>query len=112
MLEHSINSLNNFISGYYIDTDICNNLIKYFQQLDQDQKDYGHISLNGEVIINKDLKDSIDHEMPPSGVESRVDNYINALYDVVGLYIQKYPACTANGNRSAQNSQILPVDFV
>ena len=84
--EHSINKLNNFISGWYINNDLlCDNLINYFET--NPNKFKGKIGSKGEV--KKSEKDStdlyiIDFQVPV------IKEYLTHLYFVIKEYQKQY----------------------
>jgi hypothetical protein len=84
--EHYVNSLNNFIVGYYDnDKTWCDSLIEYFNR--SNDKDIGRIS-NG--IIDKEVKDSTDLPLPK---DKFIEIYNEPLTKVITKYKEKYPAC-------------------
>ena len=86
MKEHSVNQLNNFIGGWYLDdTTICDDLINYFKN--SKDKFAGHSYSSQGQTFNKDIKDSID-----CTAEGPILNkYYDFLSRVVDLYTEKYP---------------------
>lgn len=89
MREHYVNSLNNFISGFYMDDpSICDGVIDYFNDLLPHQKGPG---MAGETI-DKSRKDSTDSRFPPAGVDSRIDKLHESMFiqHSVHAYINKY----------------------
>jgi hypothetical protein len=84
MKEHALNSLNNFIGAwYYIDTDICDELIKF--HTDSPTKRQGETSKG----LQLDSKDSTDVDLPFDGEISK--KYIKYLQTATDNYIEKYP---------------------
>jgi len=84
--QHSINKLNNFISGYYINNDLlCDNLINYFET--NPNKFKGKIGSKGEV--KKSEKDSTDLAIIDFQV-SVIKEYLTHLYFVIKEYKKKY----------------------
>jgi hypothetical protein len=84
--KHSVNKLNNFISGWYINNDsLCDNLVHYFEK--NPNKFKGQVGSKGEVI--KSEKDStdlaiIDFQIPI------IKEYLNHLYFVIKKYQKQY----------------------
>lgn len=80
----------NFISGWYIDETVCDDLISFFEE-SSDQKP-GEIGMG----VNKDFKLSTDVTVIPNNPDDRVQNYLKELEKVCSNYIQKYPWCSMN----------------
>ena len=84
--QHSINKLNNFISGWYINNDLlCDNLIKYFET--NPNKFKGKIGSKGEVKISE--KDSTDLSVIDFKVPV-IKEYLAHLYFVIKEYQKQY----------------------
>ena len=84
--EHSVNKLNNFISGWYINNDLlCNNLINYFET--NPNKFKGKIGSNGEVKISE--KDSTDLSILDFKIPI-IKEYLIHLYFVIKEYQKQY----------------------
>ena len=84
--EHSVNKLNNFISGWYINNDsLCNNLINYFET--NPNKFKGKIGSKGEVKISE--KDSTDLSIKDFQVPI-IKEYLTHLYFVIKEYQKQY----------------------
>jgi hypothetical protein len=59
MREHLVNLENNFICGWYLEnTSVCDEIIDFHKN--STTKHQGTISLFGNVVINKTIKDSVD----------------------------------------------------
>ena len=56
--EHSINQLNNFMGGWFINESICDELIDYHKQSNNKVK--GRIYRNNTRVEDKSVKDSTD----------------------------------------------------
>jgi len=86
---HSINSLENFICGWYIDKSICDLLIDY--QKNSETKWEGKIAKsNGSIIIDKSVKESIDCQILDEDLRLR---YFSELQICVDHYTKQYPEC-------------------
>ena len=84
--EHTINKLNNFISGFYINNDLlCDNLINYFET--NPNKFKGKIGSKGEVKISE--KDSTDLSIIDFQVPV-IKEYLTHLYFVIKEYQKQY----------------------
>ena len=82
----SLNNLNNFIFGSYIDHEICDQLIDIHEN--NEFKESGKIN-NG--VVDKEKKDSEDSAYLCN--DSRIQSYITELDKCVKLYIDHYPWC-------------------
>jgi hypothetical protein len=80
----------NFIAGWYIDEEICDGLISFFEE-SSDQKP-GSVGSG----VNEDFKISTDVTVIPRNQDERIQNYLIALGDVCKEYIKKYPWCSTN----------------
>jgi len=93
MKEHSVNSLDNFIGGWYLDdTSVCDEAIDFFKN-SPDQvpgtfgQNYAKVDLNG--------KDSTDVYVAwKSNIGQR---YFEQLGQVAQKYMEKYPYCDQYG---------------
>ena len=84
--EHSVNKLNNFISGWYINKDsLCDNLINYFET--NPNKFKGKLGSEGKVKISE--KDSTDLSIKDFQVPI-IKEYLTHLYFVIKEYQKKY----------------------
>jgi len=84
--EHKINKLNNFIKGWYIDKNVCNDLIKFFN-LNKDKTKEGMVGYG----INPDIKKSTDLNIPINSPQVEVQNYLKELNNCAKKYIKIYP---------------------
>jgi 2OG-Fe(II) oxygenase superfamily len=86
MREHSINNLNNFIGGWYLDdTSVCDKLIEYHKN--SNHKYEGTVT----DIVDKESKDSIDVFLEDELLAT--EYCLNNLQHVVDLYRKKYRYC-------------------
>jgi hypothetical protein len=83
MQAHQINDLNNFICGWYVDEDICDNLIELYNTKTP------HRGITG-VGFHVDAKDSYDVNFDHS---ESCKNYYSSLQNVIDQYIAKYEFC-------------------
>lgn len=87
MKAHGVNSLDNFIGGWYFDDlSICDALIQHHK--DSPDKRCGLMSGGGEPRVDQDGKDCTDVTLMHSPLGTQ---YMRALRRVAGLYIEKYP---------------------
>lgn len=82
MKQHKINKKNNFIAGWYIDHEICDELIEYHKN--SDEKFEGKI---GRGIV-KEVKDSTDVKLKDHEL---LLAYYGRIKNVAHEYIKKYP---------------------
>ena len=92
MREHSINSLDNFIAGWYFeDLSICDEIIKFHNS--SKSKIAGVIGKNigsqNIPVVDKTHKDSVDCVLEGD----MLSKYFTSLKDIVDAYIKKYPYC-------------------
>lgn len=86
---HAINSLNNFIAGWYLDdTSICDELIEYHRN-SPDKREGVMQGVDG-AKVDTDKKDSIDVALASMDLARK---YILALNEVASEYIATYPQC-------------------
>lgn len=89
MKEHAVNDYWNFIQGYYISEELCDELIDLHKN--NEEQVPGTIRYGDTITVNKDAKDSIDTRYDVS--DSRIRPYINELIKVTEKYIESYPYC-------------------
>jgi hypothetical protein len=83
MKPHTLNNLDNFVLGWYIDTGVCDQLIDYFKNSPNQRK--GKVS----GIVNTNFKISTDCTLE---VNSELyKEYTQLLRNVVGMYQEHYP---------------------
>ena len=88
MKPHLVNTLNNFIAGWYLnDEGICDQLINYFENSPEKRKGMMSSS-SGLDIVDKEKKDSTDATLQPSPL---AHSYIRLLHSVAREYIALYP---------------------
>ena len=76
------NNCPSFIGGWFIDSQICDDVIDFFQNDTYFEQGPG---LTG-AELNLDYKFSIDKTISTYFKEPLIDNYFNALNDVLTLY--------------------------
>lgn len=88
MQEHEINSLDNFIMGWYQDDyTVPDNILEYFNSA---TKNPGSIyNANGDRVIDKNFKDSLDCHI--DFTTDLLHDYAIYLQNCVQKYIEKYP---------------------
>jgi hypothetical protein len=94
MKAHSVNNLDNFIGGWYIDPKICDDLIKYYKK-NPDKYDgfvgdhsdpTRHSFLN---LVDKKTKESTEVQLDKDSKMGKT--YLDALQEVLMKYMEKYP---------------------
>ena len=76
--------LNTFIGGWYISKKICNDLIDLFEKKTKRQKE-GRTGYS----TNPEVKESTDISL--WNTDTALDEYNDALYECLKLYMKKYP---------------------
>ena len=104
LLEHNFPK-ESFIGGWYIPTQICDNLISHFRNNKHNSKP-GRIGLNNEAIVDLEIKDSNDLQC------KFYDNnftqiYTNHLQSCLNNYIKKYESIQYYSKFSLQDSSFL-----
>ena len=79
-----------FIAGWYINEDVCDGLISFFEE--SDKKKPGSIGQG----VNEDFKISTDVTVIPRNPDSRIQDYLKELANVCKEYTLKYPWCSTN----------------
>jgi len=95
LIEHEINSFDNFILGWYDDNNkICDRLIQYYK--DSKCKCAGTVyGADNEIIVNKSIKDCFQCSLEPNN--NIYDEYVyDFLQKKTDLYIKKYLFCDLN----------------
>jgi hypothetical protein len=92
--EHKINKLNNFINGWYIDKNVCKDLIKFFK-LNKDKAEIGKLT-DG---VNKNIKKSTDLGVFFNAPALEIQNYNKELLRCTQEYIKIYPALKDSLNK-------------
>jgi len=92
MREHTINKLNNFIGGWYLeDTSICDDLVEFSKNHPRHEGTSGsHVT--GQ-IVNKEVKNSLDVSLSDAP-ENLIKKYVSQnLQLVLEEYIKTYSYC-------------------
>ena len=87
-----INNLNNFIAGGYIKKQVCDNLIKSFEN--SPHKKVGKMQIKGEVKEFKKYKISTDLVIDPFDTSKEYQDYLKELGKVLEIYKNKYVHCS------------------
>jgi hypothetical protein len=89
--QHKINKLDNFIKGWYIDKNVCKDLIKFFE-LNKDKVVKG-TTIKG---FNPKVKKSNDLGVLFNTPALEIQNYNKELLKCTEEYIKTYPALKDN----------------
>lgn len=90
MREHYVNSLNNFIGGWYFDdTSICDDIIEWAKTDPKRGPGQIYDNINGRFGVVKEVKDSTDSNLRDN--EQLMDRYCKQLQMCCEKYIEKYP---------------------
>jgi hypothetical protein len=97
MRQHTVNSLDNFIGGWYLDKlTLCDRILDYHKTMEKVEGGTykGIVSGNEDVqSFDTNIKDSTDCILDGNTV--LYTEYVEALQEVVNLYIEKYPKANA-----------------
>jgi len=80
-----------FIGGWFIDKDVCDNIIKYFKDTPYKFKNKGNVYGKEGKTIDKTVKDSLDLIICPKQYSPLLNNYRENLQDCLEQYLIKYP---------------------
>ena len=106
MREHEVNSLDNFIMGWYSDdTTFCDALIKLFN----DSKDKHNGVIGTDNTVDNSIKESIDLHFEPDQFNSMY--YGDLIKKISFKYIERYDRAKGNGMFPVEgfNIQYYPV---
>ena len=92
MKPHTTNKKNNFIDGWYINKNVCTDLIKYFENSPDKQPGVLQIK-GGGVGVSKKEKISTDLRVDIKNRDKEILNYYAELDRVVKEYKKKYIYC-------------------
>jgi prolyl 4-hydroxylase len=87
-----------FIGGFYIDPKICDDMNNWFNEIPDDAKTEGRLSVKGygsELIVDKAVKDTIEFQMPDPYLQDEATknillSYLEALDTSFTQYNEKY----------------------
>ena len=100
--EHKVNLLNNFIMGWYIDHNTCDQLIDIHKT-----SKFQHQGAFGEsqekLRFDKGIKDSTDVPLSPDSIPQ---GYVDKLFMCAKMYMDKYRYCDLGEFGLYENSQI------
>jgi hypothetical protein len=106
--EHTVNQHNNFICGYYVNTDICDEIIDFFNN-SKEVKQGRVTGPDNTTMVDKTMKDSRDCSF--IGDQNLCNKYAKVLQECLNLYREKYIYCdttTSWSIRETPNVQYYP----
>ncbi len=89
MVQERLN-FNNFLGGGYIDTNICDDLIKYFQYNKKYANRGTQRSSTGAGAVKKDEKDSLDLSIGSTNFDTVIGEYREELQKILNIYLDEY----------------------
>jgi len=100
VLEHNkINKLNNFIYGQYIDKNLCDELVNYYEN--SSNKKSGTIYSKNKLSYMPEIKRSTDLSIELYNSDNLIMNYYDELGKVLDQYKEKYIYCSQDKGRWA-----------
>lgn len=90
--KHKLNKKPFFIKGYYINTKICDDLIKWFEKNTQYQTEGKVYVKGGDRMGSKDKK-STDISINPDNQDPLIQNYLHELGKAVEMYKKDFQFC-------------------
>jgi hypothetical protein len=91
MKEHSINNLNNFIGGWYIDESLCDEILNFTKTNPNMHIGESYPTSSRGSFVNLDIKDSMDGRLDDNA--ELYNKYAVQLQCVLDKYIEMYPYC-------------------
>ena len=80
-----------FIGGWFIDKDMCDNIVKYFKDTPNKFKTEGNVYSKKGRTIDKKVKDSLDLTVCPKQYSPLFSKYRDKLQDCLEKYLIRYP---------------------
>ena len=107
MKQHFSNGMNNFIAGWYMDdTSLCDDIVSYHKK--NDDKFVGLIGRGGNLVIDFEMKDSIDCHL--FNYELEIE-YTKHLQSCVEQYLKIYPESGQTDNLWSSGVESKNVQF-
>ena len=94
-------SKNKFIGGWFIPSNICNNLVNYFKK-NKEKTIQGNYRSQKGIITDKKIKESIDLGLF-NNTDKQVTEYMYSLQKCLDLYIKKYPEVNRYARFNVEN---------
>ncbi len=85
-----------FIWGRHIDDKICDGLIEFWNNQKFLRVQEGQVYAQGDVMVDKDYKESHDMILPHQIAMPHVQEYMEALQHVLFDYIKEFPFCNTS----------------
>ena len=82
-----------FVWGDFIDPSVCDNLLMFWHEQNFLHVSPGQSYHEGDINVDKDVKDSLDMHMPHQLAVAPVQDYIRALQEVLDKYCETFPFC-------------------
>lgn len=82
-----------FIWGDSIDESVCDGLLHFWRHQQFLNTHEGQVYQGGEVIVDRDYKESLDLHIPHQVAIPEVQNYLAALQGVLNKYVERFPFC-------------------
>ena len=82
-----------FVWGDFIDPSVCDNLLMFWHEQNFLHVSPGQSYHEGDINVDKDVKDSMDMHMPHQLAVAPVQDYIRALQEVLDKYCETFPFC-------------------
>jgi len=83
----------NFIWGEKIDPEVCDGLLEFWDHQHFLPVTPGQVYDQGEIGVNKELKDSMDVHIPHQIAMPMIHDYMGALQVVLNKYVERFPFC-------------------
>ena len=93
MKAHAINKKTHFIGGWYINKNVCTDLIKYFENSPNKTPGAFSTGLDGKLGVDKKAKSSTDVHITLNNQDKEILNYYKEQTKVVEEYKKKYKYC-------------------
>ena len=82
-----------FVWGDFIDHSVCDNLLSFWHEQNFLQVSPGQSYFAGDIQVDKEVKDSMDMHIPHQVAVPHVQDYTNALQEVLNKYCETFPFC-------------------
>jgi hypothetical protein len=82
-----------FIWGDFIDESVVDGLIFFWRNQNLLNPQEGQVYREGDVVVDRDYKESLDLHIPFQLAIPEIQNYMNALQGVLNNYVERYPFC-------------------
>ena len=94
-----------FVWGDFIDIKICDDLLEFKKQQTFLPVTKGQsYNINGDINVDKNVKDSVDLYIPHQINVPHIQNFLAALQTVLNSYCNKFPFCKTSQNCQSRGS--------